>query len=294
LVSGWVAFAACGGDDSSFGGTEGTGAGNVGGDVGTGATMQTGGSPGTGGMPEPECPYTGPPPIDPSTLPQCPMCAGGARCVPASLVPPENLDDLADCDANNKCVPDDLIISNGLFIPDTCDSIAGGEGRCLSECIPQVADQAALLPQSTCPQFQRCVPCYDPITAEETGSCSLSCDPGPTAPPVQLPGCCDGVGTCVPKALAGAQGDSLPQDSCPMDANDYVCAPTVFITDPNYAPPACLTEIFLFGGEPGVCLPSCIVTGTGTGLLGQSTCQNNEKCAPCNDPFSGDPTGACM
>jgi hypothetical protein len=270
--------------------------------TGTGATSSSNttgssdGGSGTGGTPEPMCPHMGPDIIDPTTLPACPttMCAGGARCVPTTLIPPEYLMQLADCDADNKCVPDDFIKTNGNFIPDTCTSIAGAEGRCISECLVAVAAQADMLPADTCPEFQRCAPCYDPITGEATGVCELSCDPGPTQPPVTLPTCCDGLGTCVPAGLVPPEQQmSLPADTCPVDANMYLCAPTQAITDPNWMPEACETDIPLFGGEPGVCLPGCLITGIQGSLVGQSTCPTDYKCAPCDDPFGGGPTGAC-
>ena len=75
--------------------------------------------------------------------------------------------------------------------------------------------------------------------------------------------------------------------------NDFVCAPTVFITDPNYVPPSCLTDSIIFGGDPGACVPDCLIGGFEGLLLGQSTCADGETCAPCTDPISGDPTGAC-
>src|SRR5262245_31635423 len=97
---------------------------------GQGASSSVGngsGATGTGGMAEP-CPHEGPDVLDPSTLMPCPMCAGGAHCVPATLIPPEYADQLGDCDADNKCVPDDFIKTGGNFIPDTCTSNAGNEG----------------------------------------------------------------------------------------------------------------------------------------------------------------------
>lgn len=266
--------------------------------AGTGAASVTtvgSGGTGTGGEEPPPCPHEGPDIIDPSTLEVCPMCAGGARCIPSNLIPPEFADNLGDCDAMSKCVPDDFIKTEGNFIPATCTSIAGNEGRCLSECLPDVAAQAALLPQDTCPEFQRCVPCFDPISGEETGACALSCDPGPMSEPMPLPSCCDGLGTCVPSALVPPdQVDSLPQDTCPMDANDYLCAPTAFIADPNYVAPSCTVEIPILGEQDGACVPKCFATGVIEDLiLEQKTCAANHVCAPCNDPFSGDPTGIC-
>jgi hypothetical protein len=282
--------AACGDEGSDAVAASGAGAGTSASGPGSGGSTTSSGEGGS----EPMCPHEGPDVLDPSTLEVCPMCAGGARCVPASLIPAEYLDQLADCDDTNKCVPDDFIKTNGNFIPQKCTSVAGGEGRCLSQCLGPVAEQAALLPQDICPEFQLCAPCYDPLTGEESGACSLSCDPGPTEPPVMLPKCCGGIGTCVPKALVPpAQADALPQDRCPMDQNDYVCAPDAFISDPNYMPDACVTDTIIGGGEPGVCLPDCLITGWESFLIGQSSCPDDWSCAPCDNPLTGEPTGAC-
>ena len=293
-----VLACSCGDDEEADGNSGGSGASSTtegsGGEPGTGGGDPTG-TGGTGNV-EPECPHTGDDVLDPTTLPVCPveLCGGGARCLPTSLIPPDFLDQLADCDPDHKCVPDEFIKTGGDFIPTTCTSIAGGEGRCLSECLPELQAQVDSLPPDICPEFQRCAPCFDPVTAEETGACSLSCDPGPTTRPVLLPDCCNGIGTCVPKAsIPPEQAEQLPPDSCPMDANDYVCAPDVFVSDPNYMPEPCETEIIIGGGEPGVCLPACLITGFQGSLLGQSTCDDDWKCAPCDDPLTGEPTGAC-
>jgi hypothetical protein len=298
VVGAFTLAAACGDDEEAFPtSSAASSSGDAAGGDGSGGEPATGatGSGGTGNA-EPECPHTGADVLDPSTLPACPpeLCAGGARCLPTSLIPMDFLEQLGDCDATNKCVPDDFIKSGGDFIPPTCTSIGGAEGRCLSECLPQLAAQAASLPVDVCGEFQRCAPCYDPITYEETGACSLSCDPGPTMPPVMLPKCCNGIGTCVPMAsVPPDQAALLPPDTCPQDDNMYVCAPDVFVSDPNFAPTPCETDILIGGGDPGVCLPGCLVTGLQGQLLGQSTCDTDWKCVPCNDPLTGDPTGAC-
>src|SRR4051812_43132581 len=88
------------------------------------------------------CPYTGPPLIDPSTLPSCaPECAG-AHCLPAALVPMAQQSLLSPCaaagGASGFCAPDDLIKTGGNFVPKTCTSVAGAEGRCTSICLPAV------------------------------------------------------------------------------------------------------------------------------------------------------------
>ena len=46
------------------------------------------------------------------------------------------------------------------------NKIAGAEGRCLSTCLPAIASEAELLPQSVCPTGTRCAPCYNPTAAD--------------------------------------------------------------------------------------------------------------------------------
>ncbi|MSP25335.1 MAG: hypothetical protein EXR75_09260 [Myxococcales bacterium] len=286
--------------------------GSDGGDDGSPATGAQSSSHATAssgsGMPvEPKCPYEGTP-IDPASLgaAACPasLCGGGAHCLPTALVAqqyddPAELEKLADCDAKNKCVPDFFIANQGLFIPTTCDSVLGAEGRCLSECLPDVAKQMDVLPAEGCGAFERCVPCFDPLTQKETGACKLSCDPGPTEPPMALPKCCSGIGTCVPgNAVPGEQADKLGGDSCPQDQG-LLCAPDVFINNQNYQPAACETKTLslLFGSDykPGVCLPGCLPDVAGALFIGQDGCPEHFKCAPCLKPglFGPKETGAC-
>jgi hypothetical protein len=277
--------------------------------AGGGATGGSGGEPGSGPggdpttttgsgqTPPPDCSNPGDAPIDPETLPECPNCtAGGAHCVPTSLVPPDAQSQLGDCDATSKCVPDELIETNGLFVPTTCDSIFGAEGRCLSRCLPSVQEQEAQLPQDVCDPDDVCVPCYNPLNQMATGACALSCDPGPVEPPASLPKCCGGQGTCVPPEAAGDQADQLGEDECPQDNGALVCAPDVFINDPNWHPAACTTGLIsqFFGDEyePGACLPDCL-PAVDNFLIGQDDCPDGFKCAPCLKPPFGESSGAC-
>lgn len=238
--------------------------------------------------PDPVCPYDGPPIIDPASFDVCTTC-DGAHCVPNDLVPGEFGSRLGPCDAATKCVPDEFIVTAGNTIPDTCESVAGAEGRCLSRCLPEVIEQQALLPQSTCPTTHACVPCFNPLDGLDTGACRLSCDPGPTTPPVVLPTCCEGRGTCVPPEAAGDQADQLGEDTCPEDSG-LLCAPDAII-DGTFVAASCTTTGIIGGGAPGACLPDCL-GAVDTILVGQGTCVDGYKCAPCHGPFGGD-TGAC-
>jgi hypothetical protein len=257
-----------------------------------------GGPSGGGGGPGPAtCPHQGPPVIDPSTLTSC---GADAHCLPDALVPPAMASKLAACpDNTSMCVPDVFIAAGGNYIPATCHSVAGAEGRCLSKVLPDVQAKATLLPQDTCGANELCAPCYDPLSGADTGACHLSCDPGPGAGPTKLPTCCTGRGTCVPASAAGSQASQLGQDSCPTATagmDQLVCAPDVFLM-PGYTPPSCDTGLLgvLFGAQfkPGVCLPDCI-PAVQNFLIGKGSCQTDgDKCAPCLNPLTGQPTGAC-
>src|SRR5262249_33449932 len=135
-------------------------------------------------------------------------------------------DILAKCDeVNSVCVPDVFIKTGGLYKPQACNSI-GGPGVCLSLCVPQVAEKAALLPQDVCPDSEKCVPCINPLDKTTTHACDLDgqckdqivdaaqdstpIESGPPecphkGPPVvdpsTLPACQCGDGHCVPATL---------------------------------------------------------------------------------------------
>ncbi len=237
------------------------------------------------------CPHRGPPVIDPASRP---ACCPGAHCLPASVIDPGLTDDLAPCaaDPTQLCVPDDLIASAGEFVPATCDSLLGAEGRCLSTCLPRIAAQTDALPRSTCGPNELCAPCYDPTTGEDTGACRVSCDPGPSRPPTMAVTCCHDDGHCVPPAAAGADADQLGMDTCPAG---LLCAPDV-LASRDYVAMACETVVLalIFGDayRPGACMPDCL-PAVSNFLLGQDGCATGYKCAPCLDPLSQQPSGAC-
>ena len=110
-----------------------------------------------------------------------------SHCVPTAIVP-SGLQSLMAACTDGLCAPDPIIAAAGQFVPNTCASIAGVEGRCLSTCLPAVAARAATLPQSGCAVNERCMPCFDPTASDPnapTGACSLACD-APAQPPVLL------------------------------------------------------------------------------------------------------------
>lgn len=259
----------------------------------SGGSTGEGGSSATGGAPPAECPHTGDPILDPTALPACEGYAT-CRCLNRALVPEENHDTFADCDADNECVPDFVIETGGNFIPETCVSIAEYEGRCLSTCLPAVAGQADLLPQDICGEGDKCVPCYDPFTKEETGACRQSCDPGPIQPPRDLPRCCEDRGDCIDaQYVPEDNADDVKQDSCVYDFER--CVPDGF-ADGSYVAQPCTTSLIGMGGDeykPGACLHDCLAA-VDNFLIQQDDCPDGYKCAPCLDPQNpGTETGAC-
>jgi hypothetical protein len=252
------------------------------------------------------CPWTGPPVVDPSTFPACDGACASAHCVPAANVPASEQALLQTC-AGGFCVPDPLISTGGKFVPKSCTSIAGAEGRCLSTCLPPIAAEAAQLPKDVCADGEKCAPCFNPTAQDPTaptGACTLSCD-APQKPPVVLmcpwtgppivdpttfPSCSPSCGGahCVPAAMVPPAQQGLLA-TCPGG----FCAPDPIIsTAGNYKPPTCSA----FNGTPaeGRCMSTCIPSVEAQASeLHQHTCANGTLCAPCYDPFTGADTGAC-
>lgn len=258
-----------------------------------------GGTGGTGGgnnpPPAPMCPYTGPAIIDPSTLPPCGM--GGAHCLKAALVPATMASQLAACPGSTDlCVPDVFIASAGNYIPKSCNSLDNAEGRCLNTAIPQVSKQASQLTQDTCAAYEKCVPCYSPIDGMPTGSCKLSCDPGPTKQAVVFANCCKKnnvtQGRCVPKTIIPSTLQSqLGTQDC-ANTNADLCVPSENL-DPNFKPMACTGQGLIGGQYTGVCLSKCLDFSFIQQLgISQGSCDNLHDCAPCKNPLTGQPTGA--
>ncbi|NUP10501.1 MAG: hypothetical protein HOW73_31005 [Polyangiaceae bacterium] len=301
-----------GGTTNNGGGTNEGGSGAEGG--AGGGTTDGGGGGGTEGCDDPDtCEYDlettcmGEPANDPTNLPACPaeLCPGGGlgRCIPTTLVPKDSVALLADCSETQKCVPDSAIMRDGLFTAPTCEFGPGYEGRCLSTCIPDVASQIDLLPQDICAPDERCAPCTDPFTGEDTGACTLSCDQGPTLPPKTFPACCEdlGGGKCVPADVVGEESAATldPEECEGLGETGSVCVPDV-ITDAHlqgqpFVATSCTTNLLVQlggGSAQGGCLPRCIPEVNDTAGLAQDGCPDQTyRCVPCTN--GGASTGAC-
>jgi hypothetical protein len=227
------------------------------------------------------CPWTGPPVVDPATFPACSPSCAGAHCVPAAMVPAAQQSLLAAC-TGGFCAPDSVIAGAGKSVPKSCSPFANtpAEGRCLSTCIPMVAQKASELVQDSCAADELCVPCYDPFSAAATGACTIACDQ-PTQPPYTFPSCCVDA-TCVPSSqVPASEAAKLNQDVCP---GGFLCAPNEYL--PGNTPYTCSAG--LLGGQAGACVSRCVNLGLG-GIFGQKDCPDNHACVPCSLAPAGTP-----
>lgn len=227
--------------------------------------------------------YDSPPSASDGILSSC--CEELGRCVPEPLVPEDERSRL-DRDA---CATALLCLPHIVFgEPIACRTAFEAEGRCLPECLPEIAEQVGSLRQSSCPTSMRCAPCFDPRTGEPTGACSLTRGDAPSEPAVRFSRCCGGDGLCVPSdELADFDPNSFARDTCEEPA---LCVPEAFASDPRYVPPTCT----LIAGAEGRCLSTCLpAIASELDRLPRATCSPTEVCAPCFDAFTGDPTGAC-
>ncbi|MEY4582074.1 MAG: hypothetical protein RL701_6777 [Pseudomonadota bacterium] len=237
------------------------------------------------------------PPEKPANFSAAPKCspalcpAQDSVCLPDTtldlLIPQSTIDLLARCSATSACVPLKLANEVGRSILTTCTSLNATEGRCVSSCVPQVANQVSILPRDICAENERCAPCFDPRTGEDTKACRQGCDSGPKQAAKPFATCCSNRGLCVPPALTGAQAHNLEKDSC---TGENLCAPRD-LTDLTFKPKACDSV----DGVEGRCMSTCL----GGTLKVQRTrlpgvgCGVDELCAPCFDPVTGEDTGAC-
>jgi hypothetical protein len=190
--------------------------------------------------------------------------------------------------ASYVCAPDEFLAGNQA---QPCRSIENTEGRCAPMCIPEVALQHAAIPQGTCAASSRCAPCYHPADGELTGICNLAGD-SPKEPAYIFPRCGNGRGGCVPENLVPQDRISqVPRDTC---AVGRLCAPIEAIKNPNVKFPPC-TSTVVACNCPGVCVPSYVANAqAGGNLLLKDNCQNpDDRCAPCVNPLTMMPTGAC-
>lgn len=249
-------------------------------------------------------------------------CKGGgqAHCVAKTKIPDGIESVLMECDgAAGACIPDTLLAGK---LPTTCES-AAGEGRCLSLCVKKVAEVAGALDRGkgdACPADERCVPCVNPSTGERTGICDLGkkpsaeeCAAGITGAvtPEGKPVTCPFTGTpadvtgftqCAPggRCVKEAQIDAMLKDETKraelkkrLDGcdGDGLCVPEEYIREYTQHKPTRCTS---FAGIEGRCFSTVFKDiQAQREVLQKDVCQELERCVPCFNPATGEPTGAC-
>jgi hypothetical protein len=290
-------------------------------DIPGGAAASTETAPQTAAKPNPDgtgqgsCVATQATPVakqDPSKLEACACNRGGkARCVTSGL--PESLSkELETCGEGGRCVPDTVLTTGDLRSCHSSKKVVGkqiGDGRCVSLCVPKVAENASLLDRGdgdACADDERCVPCVNPADGKSSGLCELkaetvaqpasSCEgetktetpPSTETPSTDPPSgsaCCGGKGACVSRTSVRPEaqmnfGDG--EGDCDMGE---LCMPT------TKAPTKCSASP-LGGKYSGVCLSQCLVGMLSTNIfeIDQGSCGDAETCVPCT--MHGMPTNA--
>lgn len=238
-------------------------------DVGGGACE---GAPGGGaGGGKAACPQIEPI-IDTKDLPQA-DCGSNMICVDAGLA--GELSKMLKKCAKGVCAPKKAVERAGNYVPKTCKSTGGVEGRCTNVGIPQVNDQRELLPKDTCDEDELCAPCFDPRTGEETGACRTAPCDKPKEAKKTFAECCGGRARCVPTSAVDAKSaEMLAKDTCSGDTP--LCAP-VELALPNAPIKQCKTVLGLVGG---ICVSKCAIENPLESLV-QGDCDEGDMCAPC-------------
>lgn len=236
------------------------------------------------------CPFQGTP-IDTSKMSKD-TCPAGMLCISADLVAENLRPQLPTC-SKGLCAPEKSVKASGNHLPAACRADGDAEGRCLNAGLTEVAKAGSTLSRGTCDADERCVPCFDPRDGKSTGACStVSCDQ-PKELPKTFAKCCGGRASCIPRSkLPASQQSSDGMEKLDCKGSTDVCVPNVFVENANFKPPACKGNFPLLGSYRGVCLSECLDMGFFEGVLDQANCGANMKCAPCENPLTGEPTGA--
>jgi hypothetical protein len=244
----------------------------------------------------------------------CQAEAGQAHCLPNAQVPDRLMSFMAACDQGNSCIPDSMLLTGAAKPPTTCTAF-GGQGVCLSRCIPKVADNAAALRPDTCTGADElCVPCISPLDNMPTGACDLlefSKCVGDES--METPVSCDDPKTCNYESSCPAVIEPSTLESCGADAHCFdaasipdpadaarlakcsdptkLCVPDVFLKTGNKFTPASCSSL---NGAEGRCLSLVLpAVAKQAEMLPQDVCAASERCTPCFSPIDGMSTGAC-
>jgi hypothetical protein len=257
---------------------------------------------------------------DPSSLPTCKGTKGtSGRCISTAESEDLTAFEKGSCKGSGEvCAPEAIIRAGGVPELTKCKAVTNVEGRCFWPLAKDVVASYDLLKGATgdqCDAGMVCVPCKDPVSGEETGVCKVTAASGKKPCSTKTPGGSES-GT-MPKAGAlscpytGTPIDTsaFPQDSCaagllcvskdlvPADqvsqlptCSKGLCAPKKSLAAAGmFVPKSCRSV----GSREGRCLAAGLPAIAKQTTLPRAECDADEKCAPCFDPFTGEPTGAC-
>ena len=233
---------------------------------------------------------------------------GKGHCYDKSKTPMS--DKLVACaDANEVCVPDEVLEAGGSTL-QICTFVLGGPGACFTaDLVPEIVEQGGgQLTQDVCAPDQRCVPCVNPLSNEKeptpfcqpigvhANACSGGVNgagsggaSGSAPAPAQQP-CCTtkgkSNGVCLPEhVIPEDRRDQTKQDAC--GAGDR-CVPSAFVSG---KPVKCSAGLL----GSGVCMDECfddmMSLGADLGILDGEGCGDTEVCVPCT--FAGKDVPGC-
>lgn len=210
---------------------------------------------------------------DLASLPACGAEQGApGRCFDGAKT---SLVGLPACSGADVCVPEKVLQANGEKLKACKFFIDDKPGVCLSVLVSDVAAHKNELQKDVCDENERCVPCINPISNEDTHICDpmgvheQACAGGAGA---EVEPCCHGAGVCMNEDAAPPdQRGQLSREACPAKK---VCAPAVLV---DGTPVKC--EVASFSG---VCIDVCFASMLkGAGNVLRAGCGPTEVCLPC-------------
>jgi hypothetical protein len=213
--------------------------------------------------------------VDLDTLEPCGN--GMGHCYDASKTSIHSQDVPACKKAGEICVPDKTLLAGGKK-PKSCQFLGGKlKGACSSLLLAELAKHKDEVTQENCDADERCTPCDDPRTGENTGTCDpdgvheKACVGGPEGQAGET--CCHASGVCMDREAVPADSrDDLDRDSC--SKSNQLCAPLAMS---DGVPQKCSLL-----GVDGVCIDVCFASMLkGVQRPARGECAPTEICLPC-------------
>lgn len=210
-------------------------------------------------------------------LEKCGDGKGPGHCYDAKKVPIPSAMLPACANADQVCVPDEVLLAGGGKLK-ACTFVMGNKpGACMSRLVKSVDDYKDMMTQDVCDADEKCAPCTNPMDGTSTHLCDDTIgvheqDCTQAAGTGNLERCCHGMGVCMAEDAAPAQfKDKMTQETC---HENQLCAPASASTGKTTA---CSVL-----GASGVCLDLCFASSfQSTTALTRVNCGPTEVCMPC-------------